>query len=241
MTCHYCSSIGVVGGTMPWPNGTSHANPCAYCKSSPALKFKAGATPWTGVVMPVPNFTDGKVSAMSLYAEPDVAGDRVIVVVDPRCRMWCWGETGKYAMSNMLIGELTVLATEIMFDGYPEYSCGVAFEGIVVGSQGQDGLITGGDLALYVAVPLLSLLDGVDTHNLGTRRLDLELACKRAGEALSYELIPRIMLKARTQLTQAHIDDACKQLNVDSIMVKQVQGRWGVTPCWVRASKTEDF
>jgi len=231
MSCDYCNSVGVVGGTAPWRNGTSHAVPCSYCNSSPALKFKPGVSPWTGVVMPVPQFEEGEFSAMSLYAEPDRPGERVIVVVDPACRMWCWGEGGKYVMSNMLKNELTVLATNIMFEGHSEYSCGLAFEGVMVG----------GDLELYMAVPLLSLLDGEDTHNLGTRRLDLEVAVERTGEALSYSLIPRIMLKARKTLTQAHIDEACELLGTNRIMVKQVQGRWGVKPCWVSAKREEDF
>lgn len=232
MSCDYCKSIGVVGGSMPWPNGTSHAAPCDYCTSSPALKFKPGVTPWTGVIMPVPEWNSTvDMPAFSLYAEPDVSGERVIVVVDPKCRMWCWGEGGKYIMSKMLIDELTVLATEVMFDGHDEYACGIAFEGVMVG----------GDLALYMMVPLLSLLDGVDTHHLGTRRLDLEVAVKDAGEALSYSLIPRIMLKARPKVVQADIDLACDRLGVDSIVVKQVQGFWGVTPCWVRAKREEDF
>lgn len=232
MSCDYCNSIGVVGGTMPWPNGTSHAAPCSYCSSSPALKFKPGVTPWTGSIMPVPEWdASAYLPAFSLYAEPDLGGERVIVVVDPACRMWCWGEFGKYAMSKMLIDELTVLATEIMFEGHKEYACGIAFEGVMVGS----------DLALYMAVPLLSLLDGVDTHHLGTRRLDLEVAVKRAGEALSYSLIPRIMLTAKKKVEQSDIDRACERLGVDAIMVKQVQGYWGVTPCWTRAKREEDF
>lgn len=241
MSCDYCNSIGVVGGAMPWTHGTRHAAPCAYCSSSPALKFKPGVSPWTGVVMPVPDFADGEVSAMSIYAEPDLAGERVIIVVDPGCRMWCCGEAGKYVMSQMLIDELTVLATEIMFEGHAEYACGIAFEGLVVGADTSGDPMLGGDLALYMAVPLLSLLDGVDTHHLGTRRLDLEVAVKRAGEALSYSLIPRIMLKARKTLTQAEIDRACTTLGAESIMVKQVQGHWGVTPCWVRCKREEDF
>lgn len=232
MSCDYCKSIGVVGGSMPWPNGTSHAAPCDYCTSSPALKFKPGVTPWTGSIMPVPEW-DGstEMPAHSLYAEPDLGGERVIVVIDPTCRMWCWGEGGKYAMSKMLQAELTVLATDVMFEGHAEYACGIAIEGLIVD----------GDLWIYMMVPLLSLLDGVDTHHLGTRRLDLEIAVKRVGDALSYTLIPRTMMFARKVLDQKAIDRACDNLGTDSIMVKQVQGHWGVTPCWVRAKREEDF
>lgn len=232
MSCDYCNSVGVVGGAMPWSDGTSHAAPCAYCSSSPALKFKPGVTPWTGVIMPVPEWdASADMPAFSLYAEPDVGGERVIVVIDPRCRMWCWGESGKYAMSKLLIAELTVLATVMIFEAHKEYACGIAIEGVMVG----------GDLAIYMLVPLLSLLDGVDTHHLGTRRLDLEVAVNAIGEALSYSLIPRVMLKARQQLEQAHVDEACDTLGVDTVMIKQVQGYWGVTPCWTRAKREEDF
>lgn len=234
MNCDYCEDRGVVGGTMPWRNGGSHANPCAYCTSSPAMKFKPGVTPWTGVIMPVPD-VDKDTPGFSTYAEPDLPGDRVIIVVDPRWRMWCWSETGRYEMSPMLAAELTVLGTQLIFDGFNDrYACGVAFEGIM-----QDDT-----LAVYMAVPLLALLDGEDDVDLGARRYDLDEAVKAVGEALSYTLVPRVMVHVSPKLNPATLEHACDKLGVDSIMVKQTRGRWGVTPCWSRyrrAPAEEDF
>ena len=162
MKCDYCEDKGVVGGVMPWKNGSAHACPCPYCEGNPVIKFKPGITPWTGVIMPVPD-VHKNTPGFSTWAEPDRAGERVIIVIDPRCRMWCWSEKGQYGMPPMLQSELTVLATEVMFEGHgDEYQCGVAVEGV---------LDEAGDLELYMLVPLIALLDGEDTQTMGCRRL----------------------------------------------------------------------
>lgn len=231
MTCHYCNNTGVVGGTMPWPNGTSHANPCAYCKSSPVLKFKPGVTPFTGSIMPVPD-VHKDTPGYSTYAEPDLPGERVIVVIDPRCRMWCWGETGRFEMHEGLIAELAVLATQAMFDGFGnEYACGVAVEGIVYNDM----------LAIYMLVPLIALLDGKDTKTLGSRRYDLDETIGSVGEGIFYTVVPRVMVHASPKVKPASLDAACDALGVDRIMVKQTLGFWGVEPCWSRYVREEDF
>lgn len=231
MTCEYCNDTGMVGGVMPWKNGTAHANPCPDCTSSPALKFKPGVTPWTGCIMPVPD-VNKDTPGFSTYAEPDLPGERVIVVIAPDFRIWCWGEFGRYAVSQLLIDELTVLASQAMFDApLDEYQCGVAIEGIM----------SGGDLMIYMLVPLIALLDGEDTQQMGLRRMDLERAVAAVGEALAYKVVPRVMVHASPKVKPANLDAACDALETNRIMVKQTLGYWGVTPCWSRYEREEDF
>lgn len=234
--CDYCNNTGVVGGVMPWKNGGAHANACPYCASSPVLKFKAGVTPWTGCIMPVPD-VHKNTPGFSTYAEPDVPGERVIIVIDPRWRMWCWGENGRFIMSPMLHSELTVLATHMMFEGADEYACGMALEGTFD--------IEADVVHLYMALPLLSLLDGKDTKPLGTRRFDLDQAVVAVGEALAYTLVPRVMVHVSEKVKPANLDKACDALFSEHIMVKQTLGYWGVEPCWSKyvrgPAEEEDF
>lgn len=234
MSCDYCNGVGVVGGVMPWRGGSAHANPCPYCTSSPAMKFKPGVTPWTGTLMdvwPVDNETKG----MSTYAEPLIKGERMVISIDNRWRINCWAEAGAYQMSPMLISELTVLATQLVFDGFRDrYACGVAFEGIM-----RDDT-----LHIYMAVPLLSLLEGEDDLDLGTRRFDLQTACGAVGEALSYTLLPRVMVPVSPIIRTEKLDWACGQLGSDRIVLKQVRGKWGKELSWAwyeRPAADEDF
>jgi len=217
---------------MPWKNGGATACPCAYCTSTPTLKFKPGVTPWTGVMMPVPD-VHKDTPGFSTYAEPDLPGERVIIVIDPRWRMWCWSEKGQFMMSPMLQGELTILATHMMFEGGDEYACGMAVEGTFDIEQDT--------VHVYMAVPLISLLDGKDTRTLGARRLDLDQAVTAVGEALAYSLVPRVMVHVSEKVKPVNLDKACGALGTDQIMVKQTLGYWGVTPCWSRYQREEDM
>jgi len=232
IACHYCSDACVVGGAMPWANGTTHITVCPYCDpgASPLLKFKPTVTPFTGSIMPVPGFT-ADTDGMSVWVEPDMPGERVIIVADTKCRMWCWSDKGRYVMDEEMLDELTLLATHISMDGWPEYGQGMAFEGLMCGEE----------LWLYLVLPLTSLLDGADDHILGGRRFDLKKAVEALGPTLSYRLMPTRHIKCAKTINTAELDAACDEFGVDAVMVKQIQGYWGKTPCWTRYEREADF
>lgn len=231
--CDYCNDTNLVAGPGHPPH---YVVACSYCEPTvtPLTSIKPGVSPWQGTIMPVPDYKPGLDNGFTVWLEPDVAGERCIVVVPAATlKPFTWTVDGRVTMHKHITSALVELAQSLQFNGingFDEWDCGAAFEMILPA--------TGDYPLLYHAMPLLALLDGRDAVCLGVRQIHLDNAWI---DTQGLQRMPKERITTRITVTEDVLAAACRRFGTEGVIVKQSGGMWGKVPCWSRYRLPEDF
>lgn len=231
--CDYCNDTNLVAG----PNDPPHyVIACSYCEPSvtPLTRIKPQPSPFKGALMPVPDYVPGKDNGYAVWAEPDVVGERCVVILPSHSRkLLAWTEGGRVTMHKTISSALSDLAEALAFEGWDEWAVGAMFE-IILPANGDRPMV-------YHAMPLIHLLDGHDPIILGLRRNTLE---KDWVPTAAIQLMPRVTITTRPTIDEEVLRRIAIKFGVDNLMIKQSHGSWGREPCWSRYNidgPDEDF
>jgi len=228
--CDYCNDTNLVAGPGHPPH---YVVACSYCEPTvtPLTSIKPCASPWQGSIMPVPDYKPGKDNGYTVWLEPDVPGERCIVIVPEATRKpFAWTVDGRVTMHKHITAALVELGQSLQFNGFEEWECGAAFE-MILPATGEYPL-------LYHAMPLVALLDGRDAICLGVRQIHIDNAWI---DTQGLQRMPKVVVTTRPTLAEETLADACRNFGTDGVFVKQSGGMWGKEPCWSRYRLPEDF
>lgn len=228
--CDYCNDTNLIAGPGHPPH---YVVACSYCEPTvtPLTSIKPGVSPWQGSIMPVQDYKPGKDNGFTVWLEPDVVGERCIVIVPEATRKpFAWTVDGRVIMHKHITAALVELGQSLQFNGFEEWDVGAAFE-MILPSNGDYPLV-------YHAMPLLALLDGRDAVCLGVRQIHLDNAWI-ASEAL--QRMPKKVITTRVTVDELTLIKAANEFGTDGVIVKQSGGMWGKEPCWSRFRLDGDF
>ncbi len=218
------------------PSGTYTAMPCAYCDDAskcPVLTFKEMRSPLKGVPAMIAEYNPGSHETWTCWLEPELQGQRMVAVIDPKYRCFLWSEKGLAVNGSWpmikLEAELVHLAIDLRWIGNKAWQAGVAMELLYVPAKAHELI------QAYVchAMPVTGLLDLLDTLPQGQRRQTLQQAYGEVDYSF-LKLMPQQVVTTRPSLDADLLNYACEEWGVNSILIKQSQAKWGQTNCWLR-------
>lgn len=206
----------------------------------PHLYFADSRKPWPGELMH-PTTYDPKCNGYSCWAEPDLAGERLVCTVMPDYASFMWSPEGRGVRGTWPVlkmqCDLARLAMQLRWHGGKEWIGGAAIEVVFV--QGEPG-VRDPQFHAYHAMPLVSLLHGADTMPLGVRRRELE----KAFEDQDWRYVVPIERKAFAtcpSVPASVLDDLCQAWVCSSVMLRHGDKTWraGPSDSWMRYETLE--